>query len=312
MHKFIRTFLILSMVSMFLGLQANPVSAQSEILLTKTASSDNATMGDSVTYTYIIANNTSDNLTGLELTDDKIGEITILKELPAGESITATASYTVSLADYSNNATELVNIATLTSNENMTATASASVTLNKYQASLQVTKTADKHVATYGDKITYTYIVTNNSTVTITDISLDDDKLGNIPLLSDNSTVTSLEPGKNITAVATYEVVFADLKTGAIKNTATVTGIDPSGNAITASSGEVKVDTKIIKALLSKAQLLQLSGVNGKGIENAPGLHKQFNPNSQAIDHAGKKEAPGKIKHLQKKKHYNQETGDDK
>jgi len=31
------------------------------------------------------------------------------------------------------------------------------------------------------------------------------------------------------------------------------------------------------------------SGVSGKGLENAPGLQKPFNPNSQAGKHAGKK-----------------------
>lgn len=39
----------------------------------------------------------------------------------------------------------------------------------------------------------------------------------------------------------------------------------------------------------SKACILHTSGVEGKGILNAPGLKKEFNPKSQAKNHAGKK-----------------------
>jgi len=35
----------------------------------------------------------------------------------------------------------------------------------------------------------------------------------------------------------------------------------------------------------TKAEILKLSGVIGKGIDNAPGLQKPFNPNSQAAKH---------------------------
>jgi hypothetical protein len=38
-----------------------------------------------------------------------------------------------------------------------------------------------------------------------------------------------------------------------------------------------------------KVDVLQKSGVEGKGLENAPGLQKTFNPKSQAGQHAGKK-----------------------
>ncbi len=40
---------------------------------------------------------------------------------------------------------------------------------------------------------------------------------------------------------------------------------------------------------LTKADILKDSGVPGKGLENAPGLQKPFNPNSKAAEHAGKK-----------------------
>ncbi len=265
------------------------------VLLTKVASSENVTLGDTIKYTYTITNNTGDNLTGLKLVDDKIGDIIIPAQLLAGDNIIATGSYVVSLTDYTGNAAELVNIATFTSGENITASATESVALNLYRASLQVIKEADKSVVALGDVITYTYNVSNNGAVEIKNISLTDDALGNIPLLSDNVTVTSLAPGKNITATATYKVVFSDLRAGSIKNTATVTGTDPNGKAITANSGEVEVSTNVIVSLLTKAGILKSSGVPGKGIDKAPGLQKPFNPNSQASEHAGKKDGTGNL-----------------
>jgi hypothetical protein len=39
----------------------------------------------------------------------------------------------------------------------------------------------------------------------------------------------------------------------------------------------------------TKAAVLSGSGVPGKGLDKAPGLQKEFNPNSQAADNAGKK-----------------------
>ncbi|HUW24019.1 MAG TPA: DUF5011 domain-containing protein [Patescibacteria group bacterium] len=58
---------------------------------------------------------------------------------------------------------------------------------------------------------------------------------------------------------------------------------DVAGNP----AGEV-VRTVIV-SVLSKADILIRSGVPGNGLENAPGLQKPFNPNSQAGQNAGKK-----------------------
>lgn len=299
MNRFTRFILILSMVSLALGFPLSQVSAASGVLLTKSASSDNATLGDNIIYTYTI--HAYDNCFEAKLVDDKIGEIDIPDQLQAGENITATAAHVVSLSDYSVDAAKLVNTATFTGSvagaENITVTATASVALKPYQASLVVTKEADKSVAGLGEVITYSYTVSNYGVVEITGISLTDNPLGNISLFSDN--VTSLAPGENITAKATYTVVFDDLRAGSVTNTATVTGTDPNGNPVTADSGEVKVSTNVFLSLLTKAGILKSTGVTGKGIDQAPGLQKPFNPNSQASQHAGKKDGQGELEQNQ-------------
>jgi hypothetical protein len=295
MRKLVNLFLFIAIVGMLLGISLSPAYAQEGISLSKVASSDNASIGDNITYTYTIINNSSDNLTGLKLLDDKLGDIAIPAELASGENITVTASHIVSINDYSENAGEIINIATLTSNEDIIATDNETVALNPYTAAIEVTKEADIASAMLGDVITYTYTITNNGNVEIDNLVLNDDKLGNVPLTSDNLTIDSLLPGENITATATYTVVFGDLMAGSITNTATVTGLDPSGQPLTASSVEVTVSTDLVKSLLTKAQILTLSGVPGKGISTAPGLQKPFNPNSQASEHAGKKTGKGNL-----------------
>jgi hypothetical protein len=295
MNKYSGLLLILALVVLLLGVPVSRVSADGAVTLTKVASTDNATLGDNITYTYTIINNSTDNLTGLQLADDKIGTIDIDAELPAGGTITATHTYTVLPGDYADNASALVNIATLTGSENISITATESVALDSYNASLQVYIETKSDAVSLGDIITYTYKVVNSGLVELSDIVLKDDKLVDISLLSENVTVTSLAPGATATGTASYKVVFADLLSGAVKNTATVTGIDPAGNPVSASSGVVTVSTNIIRSLLNKAQTLRSSGVPGKGIDTAPGLQKPFNPNSQAGEHAGKKDGNGNM-----------------
>jgi len=148
---------------------------------------------------------------------------------------------------------------------------------------LSITKTADKTSASLGETITYTYVITNTSSSAINNLTLTDDKLGSVTL-----SVTNLNPGESITVTATHTVVISDFP-GSITNTATVQGKDPGANTVSATSSSVSVSLTIDKNLLTKSEVLQLSGVPGKGISKAPGLQKPFNPKSEAAEHAGKK-----------------------
>ena len=65
-------------------------------------------------------------------------------------------------------------------------------------------------------------------------------------------------------------------------------GKDLAGNWARTSEIMIIVDN-IQEEAQTKADVLIESGVPGKGLENAPGLQKPFNPKSQADKHAGKK-----------------------
>ena len=151
------------------------------------------------------------------------------------------------------------------------------------EAGLSIEKSADITSASPHETITYTYTIANTDNVIVSNITLEDDKLGAISL-----TDTALAPGESITATATYTVTIADLP-GPIINTAIVTATDPDGITVSAATNPISVSLCVNKWLLFKAEILKLMGVRGKGIEKAPGLQKPFNPKSQAAEHAGKK-----------------------
>src|SRR4030042_2012787 len=120
------------------------------------------------------------------------------------------------------------------------------------EAGLSISKSADLTSAAVSETITYTYTISNSDNITIENISLQDDKLGAIPL-----TDTTLAPGGSVTATATYTVVISDLP-GPIINTATVTGTDPDGTPVSDTTDPVSVSLYINKSLLTKAEILQL------------------------------------------------------
>ena len=165
--------------------------------------------------------------------------------LAPGDTITFTANYTITTTDISNqgggdgsldNTAEATGTAadpagppgttqTVTSNQS-----SAAVDLENANASLQVTKLADDDTnVTVGQTITYTYEVTNNGNVPITDVSLSDNVTagtgGNpVPTLqsltntsgnsSDDSAdndVDVLAPGDSATFTCTYVVTQDDI-----------------------------------------------------------------------------------------------------
>jgi hypothetical protein len=149
-------------------------------------------------------------------------------------------------------------------------------------AALSLSLSADKSSAAVGGNITYTYTVSSTGNITLDNITLLDSKLGQVALSK-----TSLAPGDNVTASATYTVVQADLP-GPLATSANVTGTAPDGQAVSADSNPVFVvlaassDNNSVPQAMNKAQILKARGVPGKGIDTAPGLQKLFNPKSNA------------------------------
>lgn len=210
-----------------------------KLALTKTGSPTSGLQaGQQVTYTYTVTNRstgTTDPITDITIDDDTVTGITCQDaSLDPGESTTCTGKYTVTQQDVKNG--KIVNTAqaigqfgeqTVPSNK-----ATFTVTTQEVQASLSIDKKArvesdcrnkceNDGFAAKGDKIFYTYRVTNTGTVTITNVAVDDPTAGQVVCNS-----TTLAPGTSTDchAVHPYVVTWKDVKAGKVVNTARATG----------------------------------------------------------------------------------------
>src|SRR5690625_4057607 len=83
-------------------------------------------------------------------------------------------------------------------------------------------------IVNVGDEIHYTFTVTNTGNVTLTDVVIDDDRLG----VSDLFVSSSIDPDISVAVVYEYAITQADIDDGGVWNMATVTGDDPNGDPV--------------------------------------------------------------------------------
>lgn len=148
--------------------------------------------------------------------------------LSNGASFTITITATATAAA----GTCLTNTATVFGNETDPNSANNSSSAQTCVLGVQIVKTASiPSFSAPGTPITYTYQVTNPSTVTLNPVTVTDSKLGAISCPS-----TSLAAGASMTCTASYTTTQDDVADGGITNIATVTGTAPSGAALTDQS----------------------------------------------------------------------------
>jgi uncharacterized repeat protein (TIGR01451 family) len=256
-------------------------SLTSSISVGVTANTSEASEGDNVTYTYTITNTGEDALTGIVLTDQKLGTITLASDnLSIGAQMTVSKVYTVLSTDLPGPLTTIATVTAVNSSNNTVSASSAtlSIDLHSMESSVSVSLSANKQKASPGETIVYTYTISNTGEDTLSSIVLSDEKLGTITL-----TATSLSAGSQMASTGSYKVLDSDLP-GPIINTAKVTALDSAGASVTASSASLSITLSRDWSHLTKGEIHRLRGVPGKGIDHAPGQQKYFNPNSHADD----------------------------
>ncbi|SFS80498.1 DUF7507 domain-containing protein [Sphingobacterium wenxiniae] len=246
--------------------------------LTNDADNNNeVSEGDELTYTFVVTNTGNVTLTNVVITDTDLpglGQLTYTWPIPAangtlqpGQHVTATAKYTVTLADVNNGRIAnqaLVSVVTPPSSPDIPDTPSndpdtptpngetvvdipqrPSLTLVKSAGDIVDTDTDGRHSA--GDEITYTFTVTNTGNVTVDGIVLTDPlfEAPNEPVTigvvagSYSGTGTyagALNPGESVQYSAIYTLTQTDMDAGEVENRATVSGEDPNSNPVTDDS----------------------------------------------------------------------------
>jgi uncharacterized repeat protein (TIGR01451 family) len=230
------------------------VPANPTIALDKTAGSitdvdgNGPDAGDTITYAFKVTNTGNVPLNPVTVTDPKVGAITCPAGAVApGAFVTCDPKvYTLTQADV--DAGKVDNTATASgkppTGANVTATDSVTVVVPP-QPAIFIDKTAsaisdhnNNGVQDAGDRITYSFTVTNTGNVALTLVAVNDPKLGGaVPCPS-----ASLAPGASMTCPPkTYTLVQADLNAGSVVNTATATGKPPTGDNVTADDSTTTV-----------------------------------------------------------------------
>ena len=191
--------------------------------------------GDTISYTFRVENDGNVTLSNVTLADT-VGGVTIsggpITSLAPGavDTTTFTGSYTITQADIDAGTFDNVALVTGTDPGGNTVTDPGDE-----QTPLGQTPDIDLEKATngfdadsptgplivLGDEVTWTYEVTNTGNVTLTDVMVHDDVLGNI------GTIASLAPGAS-------EILSAERTAiaGQYENLGTAIGTDPSGGTV--------------------------------------------------------------------------------
>ena len=187
--------------------------------------------GEQITYSYTVTNSGNVTLRNVTLTDDRLGTINCLSTtLAPGESTTCLAYYLATQADV--DAGQISNVATVTGDPpaGPPVTNGDTETVHAVHGpDIALRKTAfPTQYGAPGERITYTYTVTNTGNVTLHNVTLTDDRFGHV-----SCPATALAPGESTTCQAVKVTTRADVAEGQISNVATVTGDPPAGPPVT-------------------------------------------------------------------------------
>lgn len=240
---------LLAAVFLCMAMFIFPVTANAEssegLTLSVVPSTTTASLGENISYNYVITSTCNTTVDSLVLTDDKFGTISLpVTSLASGENISVSLHYTVLAADFPGPIPNTATVSGISAdNATLSTNASASVTLNAMTSSLSVDMSASTSSACKGDIITYTYTINNTGQTGLNTLTLTDSRLGAITLVSDNLSV-----GDTITATSTYTVLEADLP-GPLSSSATATAASSTGESVTATSETVSVTLNLTSSL---------------------------------------------------------------
>ena len=219
--------------------------------VTPAADQDDIMVGDTIDYSYVVTNTGDVTLTSFAVIDPTLGPVTCPIPAPPGlapgASATCTADnpYTVAQADIDNGgATDQATATGADANASATSTSTAfdtdpsvpapSVSMVK---SATVSPTADQNDAQVGDKIAYSFLVTNTGNVDLESIAISDTSLGDA-VSCPIPAPPGLAPGASETCTGEIQhvVSLSDVAAGSVTNTATATATDGLGDTSPASA----------------------------------------------------------------------------
>jgi gliding motility-associated-like protein len=203
--------------------------------------------GDQIKYSFVVANTGTTTLTNVTVTDPKVAVSGGPIILSAGvvDRTTFTAIYTITENDIKigsvtnqakvegtdligNKVSDLSDSSSNTSN-NPTITPLASGTIALIKTATIVDSNGDGIKGNAGDKINYTFIITNTGKVPLANVIVTDPKA----TVSGSPIMLEVGAVDQISFTAVYTITLDDLLSGSVSNQAKAEGTDTLGNKVT-------------------------------------------------------------------------------
>ena len=276
------------------GEEEKPVDPAKVITKTHIPKDTGYNVGETVTFTISVKNiyNTPKTITLTEKANVKFsnGEnVIVFKDVPAGETVTAEATYTITSEDILEGVFR--NTVTATFGDDKSWEARDEVETAKLNTTLNVTKTSnvpDGQKAALGQKITYTIKVQNAGNVPYTNVKVED------PLTKLTATIETLPVGETRTFTTEYVVTEADVLKGSVLNTATATGDeikDPKSDEPKEPNGGDEVEIKTFAPITIKPKDVTATyngaAITGKDVEITSGKLLEGHKLSAAVIGSG-------------------------
>ena len=276
------------------GEEEKPVDPAKVITKTHIPKDMGYNVGETVTFTISVKNiyNTPKTITLTEKANVKFsnGEsVIVFNDVPAGETVTAEATYTITSEDILEGVFR--NTVTATFGDDKSWEARDEVETAKLDTTLNVTKISDVpegQKAALGQKITYTITVQNAGNVPYTNVKVED------PLTGLTATIETLAVGETKTFTTEYVVTEADVLEGHVLNTATATGDkikDPKSDEPKEPNGGDEVEIKTFAPITIKPKdvtaIYNGAAITGKDVEITSGKLLEGHKLSAAVIGSG-------------------------
>ena len=235
---------------------------------TVVAPSSRTDAGDKIDYVFTVTNTGNVTLTNVTITDPAFPSLscTIPSLAPGatwnGCSASTTLTQTQVDAGFVSNTANVSGTppagatpspTTASDDETVIITRSPSVSIVK-TGTLDNDDVAPASRTDAGDKITYTFVITNTGNVTLSGVAVTD-PLPGLSAISCPAAAATLSPGESQTCTASLVLNQAHVDAGSVGNTATVSGTPPAGatpSPTTASDDEVVTITQVASLDLTK------------------------------------------------------------
>jgi uncharacterized repeat protein (TIGR01451 family) len=179
--------------------------------------------GDVITYTFTVTNTGNVTIDSATITDELAGLTWVtgptVGPIPVGESVTGTATYTVTAADEANGG--VTNSATVSCDAPVICdpVPPDEITIPYEDPGLTIEKTADPIGGVVaGDVITYTFTLENTGNILLEDVVITDQLAGLTWVTGPE--VGDIPVGESATGSATYVVTQEDVDNGGVTNSA--------------------------------------------------------------------------------------------